>query len=81
MQHSRIEIEQNIHTAIKQINPNISINTKYTKIFHDRFWIVDSKKGVFVGTSLNGIGRRYAVIDWLQEDDAKEITQRYSQLP
>ena len=37
-------LEQSINTAIRQLNPSISINTKYTNIFHDRFWIADGKK-------------------------------------
>lgn len=74
-------LEQQMHAEISSMNPNIQISSKYTNVFHDRFWIADNTRGVFVGTSLNGIGKRYAVIDWLQEDDTKAIVRRYSQLP
>lgn len=69
-------IESSISKEIKSVNPNIKINTKYSKVFHDRFWIADEARGLFVGTSLNGIGRRYAIIDYLDERDSKEIVQR-----
>ena len=74
-------LEQQIENKIKRVNSQISIQTKYTNVFHDRFWIADDVRGVFVGTSLNGIGKRYAVIDYLHEDDAKNIVQRYNQIP
>ncbi|WP_373033785.1 hypothetical protein [Sulfurovum sp.] len=74
-------LEQLLDSEIQLINPQISIEKKYTNVFHDRFWIADNTKGVFVGTSLNGIGKRYAVIDYLHENDANDIVQRYSQIP
>jgi hypothetical protein len=30
--------------------------------FHDRFWIADGARGLFVG---NGLGKRYALADYL----------------
>jgi len=74
-------LERKIENEINKVNPQISILRKYTNVFHDRIWIVDDVRGVFVGTSLNGIGKRYAVIDYLQENDAREIVQRYNQIP
>ena len=46
---------------------------KYTKDFHDRFWIADNKKGFVLGTSLNGVGKKYCYIDYLDNDDVSEI--------
>lgn len=46
---------------------------KYTKDFHDRFWIADNKKGFVLGTSLNGVGKKYYYIDYLDNDDVSEI--------
>jgi hypothetical protein len=74
------QLEQSIHNAIKVINPNIRIYTKHTRVFHDRFWIFDDTKGLLIGTSLNGIGRRYSLIDYLKDDDVKEIVHRYSEI-
>ena len=81
IQNRNKNLEHQIDNEINNINSQISITKKYTNVFHDRFWIADEERGVFVGTSLNGIGRRYAIIDYLQENDAKEIVQRYSQIP
>lgn len=41
--------------------------------FHDRFWIADRARGLFVGTSLNGIGKRYALADYMDEADVRTI--------
>jgi hypothetical protein len=59
----------------------LNIATKYTNDFHDRFWIGDGARGLFVGTSMNGIGKRYSLIDYLRNDDSAEIFARYNALP
>ncbi len=59
----------------------LNIATKYTNDFHDRFWIVDGARGLFIGTSVNGIGKRYSLIDYLRDDDSAEIYARYNALP
>jgi hypothetical protein len=59
----------------------LNIASKYTTAFHDRFWIADGIRGLFVGTSLNGIGRRYSLIDYLRDEDAADIYARYNALP
>lgn len=63
------------------IRPGATAQIKYTNVFHDRFWIADHERGLFMGTSLNGIGRRYAVADYLHEDDAQAISARFAALP
>ena len=54
--------EARLDTAIRAVNASITINKKNTDAFHDRFWIVDDARGIFLGTSFNGIGKRYALI-------------------
>ena len=81
LQNRNTNLERQIESQILSINPQVSIEKKYSNVFHDRFWIADNERGVFVGTSLNGVGRRYAVVDYLQEEDAKEIINRYNQIP
>lgn len=60
-----------------------SLNVSHTQSneLHDRFWISNNReKGILTGTSLNGLGRKYAVIDYLQDEDVKEIvTDLHSQ--
>lgn len=63
------------------IQSGATATMKYTKAFHDRFWAADGERGIFMGTSLNGVGRRYAVADYLREEDAREIAARYAALP
>jgi hypothetical protein len=46
--------------------------------FHDRFWIADRARGLFVGTSLNGIGKRYALADYMDEADVRTIVEALS---
>lgn len=52
---------------------NINIHEMVNDELHDRFWIdPDSYRGVVFGTSLNGIGKKMALIDFLRADDIKE---------
>lgn len=53
--------------------PNVSISAKQTNHFHDRFWIADRSKGVVVGTSLTGIGKRVFFIDALSAADVVSV--------
>ncbi|AMC35310.1 hypothetical protein [Janthinobacterium sp. B9-8] len=63
-----------IHDAIKSVIPKIKIIDIISNDFHDRFWIdIDNLKGVIIGTSLNGIGKRIALIDNLSTNHVKEI--------
>ena len=56
------------------IKPDLNIEHKTTDIFHDRFWISGNReKGIITGTSLNGLGRKYSLIDRLNINDVKEI--------
>ena len=45
----------------------------YTDEIHDRFWITNRKKGFLTGTSINGIGKKYCVIQSIESDDVKAI--------
>ena len=51
-----------------------------TNVFHDRFWIVDNEKGLFIGTSLNGIGKKYSIFDTLKKQDIADIISRCNSL-
>lgn len=62
---------------LQSINPKLETELIESDVFHDRFIIADGKRGVFVGTSLNGIGRKYALIDDMRNEDAQEIYALY----
>ncbi|WP_426339716.1 hypothetical protein ACN9MZ_26040 [Pseudoduganella sp. S-14] len=65
-----------LFNAIKSVKSSINVKDVKTDEFHDRFWIdPESNKGVVMGTSLNGIGKKIALIDKLQSHDVKEISR------
>lgn len=66
---------------LRAINPAVIPTVKLTDDFHDRFWIADGVRGLFIGTSINGIGRRYAIADYLEDEDAIAINARYAAVP
>lgn len=67
------KLYQDVLKLLKNLNPKLLVKLGESNDFHDRFWIVDDKSGLFVGTSLNGIGKRYAVVDNMRSEDTKEI--------
>lgn len=53
---------------------NIIHNT--SNDYHDRYWISGAReKGVLMGTSLNGLGNKLALIDRLNTSDVREIVK------
>jgi hypothetical protein len=67
-------LQVKVFSAIHKCNSQINISIKQNEHFHDRFWVSPkNRKGVFMGTSLNGIGKKYTLIDYIQEEDVREI--------
>jgi hypothetical protein len=63
-------------SIISCLDKKIIINEIPNEGFHDRFWIdPDANKGVVMGTSLNGIGNKIALIDYLRKEDVAEIVR------
>jgi hypothetical protein len=52
-----------------------AVRHQMSDCFHDRFWIADRSRGIFVGTSLNGLGRKYALADVMDSTDVIEIVR------
>jgi hypothetical protein len=64
----------NMRLAINSGAPNATISEIQSSAFHDRFWInPDLGSGVVMGTSLNGIGRKVALVDRLQNTDVADL--------
>ncbi|TXD43109.1 hypothetical protein TR80_009650 [Xanthomonas campestris] len=64
----------NMRSAIKAAAPKSTTNEIQSKAFHDRFWInPDCSRGLVMGTSLNGIGKKIALVDRLQDSDVADI--------
>ncbi|MFJ2991824.1 hypothetical protein [Pandoraea sp. NPDC087047] len=70
-----------MHSVLQNVAPKVSIEDVVTEEFHDRFW-VDAEKnvGIVMGTSLNGIGKKIALIDHLSAHDARDIATLARQL-
>ena len=70
-----------MHSALKTVAPKVLIEDVVTDEFHDRFWIdATNMSGIVMGTSLNGIGKKIALIDHLSKRDASEIAKLARQL-
>jgi hypothetical protein len=66
--------KSDIHAAVNAVAPSCNIVDVTTQAFHDRFWVdPDASKGIVMGTSLNGLGRKIALVDRLQDADVTEI--------
>lgn len=59
--------------SLTELNPELTVDCNTTKSFHDRFWIIDRTKGLVIGTSLNGIGNKYALWDILRDKDIEDL--------
>jgi hypothetical protein len=72
----KTDAKPDIHAAVSALVPNCKIVDVVTSEFHDRFWIdPDAGKGLVMGTSLNGLGRKIALVDKLQDADVLEIVK------
>jgi len=58
---------------LNELNPELIVDCNTSEDFHDRFWIIDRTKGLVIGTSLNGIGNKYALFDILRDEDTKYL--------
>jgi len=78
---SRANKKLAMHSVLQKITSEVLIKDIVTEEFHDRFW-VDAEKnvGIVMGTSLNGIGKKIALIDHLSEYDARDIAKLARQL-
>ncbi len=71
------ELQERIFNLIRQINPLITIELLINDSFHDRFWLSDPKnKGFFMGTSLNGLGKKYTLLDYINSTDVNTLFEQ-----
>jgi hypothetical protein len=72
----RNETKVDIHAAVSLLNNRTKISDYVTDEFHDRFWIDPARNiGLVMGTSLNGLGNKIALVDKLAPDDVNEIVR------
>ena len=72
---TRTQIDRSaMHAVLLRLVPTITIKNVETEEFHDRFWIdSDAHKGLVMGTSLNGVTKKIALIDHLDREDVMQI--------
>lgn len=65
-----------MHAVLTKVVPAIKIKDVKTDEFHDRFWLdPESGKGLVMGTSLNGVTKKIALIDHLTAADATQLAR------
>ena len=79
-QHSK-KVERDFLAMVLRVKPGLPVTVRYSNAFHDRFWIADQARGVFCGTSLNGIGIHYSLADYLKDGDVQDIVVRAAGVP
>lgn len=69
-------IKIQIETALKSKKATLNISHKINNDYHDRYWISNGReKGIVIGTSLNSLGNKIALLDRLNTSDVKVIVQ------
>lgn len=67
-------LKSEIENKLQKHHPTLIIRNMQTNNFHDRFWISNKReKGIVTGTSLNGLGRKFALVDRLNISDVRLI--------
>ena len=63
-----------MHGALKALAPSVRITDRDTDEFHDRCWI-DRDRGIgfYMGTSLNGVGKKMCLVDHMRDSDARAV--------
>lgn len=70
------KIKNEILQLLKSKKPTLNVKISLSDLFHDRLWISDfNSRGLILGTSLNGFGKKYALIDFLNSNDVKVIVK------
>jgi hypothetical protein len=74
-------VETDFRAMLQAVKPGVACSVKNSNVFHDRFWIGDGTKGIVVGTSLTGVGKRFALMDYIGDEDTAAIYHRYQAIP
>jgi len=74
------ELYKKTVNLLGKMNPHIYVKHSKSKYFHDRYWIADDQRGIFVGTSLNGLGKKYALVDNIKDSDTNSIMEELRKL-
>jgi len=74
------EKKESLEKLLKNMGLELKIILDSENLFHDRFWLffnndILESKGLVIGTSINGLGKKYALVTYLDEDDCLEISK------
>lgn len=62
-----------VESNLKALNSSLLFTHQTSLDYHDRFWIAGRSRGILTGSSLNGLGKKYALIDRLKDKDVTDI--------
>jgi hypothetical protein len=72
--HSNNLIKNDIKSGLLSLKSTLNIVYKVSNNYHDRYWISSNReKGMVMGTSLNGLGNKFALVDRLNTSDVRDI--------
>lgn len=66
-------------TDFNKFKKEYSIETKDSKIIHDRFFIIDDN-GYFSGSSLHGVGNKLSAIAFMNKGDTKILQKEFNKI-
>lgn len=67
-------LSASVTAALAAAAPGLTVAYKTSDAFHDRFWVDPlAGNGFITGSSLNGLGKRYALVERLQQQDAADV--------
>lgn len=68
-----VAIKNAVESSLQSINSTLTIDVKFSTDYHDRFWIANRKKGFVMGTSINGLGNKMCLIDFIDALDVNDV--------
>lgn len=71
---TRPDYNRNIYSIVSgHLNQSRKLLVKESMEIHDRFWVSDSRTGLLLGNSLNGIGKKYFIFRDLAQEDCDDL--------
>jgi hypothetical protein len=68
-------------SKLHEVNQNLEVKNHFSNDFHDRFWLnAVENKGIVVGTSVNGIGKKISLVDSLASSDVEQVLKELSSI-
>ncbi|MBX7210598.1 MAG: hypothetical protein K1X78_19985 [Verrucomicrobiaceae bacterium] len=62
-----------LQTHMANTYPSVAFSNHPVTDIHDRIWISDAASGLFIGTSLNGLGCKFCLAEYLDATDTNDV--------